>query len=116
MEVSVTNDDSAGAALMQITGEVDVVTSAVLRRELAVHMSSHHPDLVVDLSAVTSLDSTGLGVLVRAARQIRERGGRMELVVDEGRVVDLLRLTAVAQLFHIHRTVATAMAALGDES
>jgi anti-sigma B factor antagonist len=115
VNVSVAADDSTGATVMQVTGEVDVVAAAVLRRQLALHMGSSRPSPVVDLSAVTFLDSTGLGVLLRAARQLRDRGGRTEIVVDEGRVVGLLRLAAVAQFLHVHRTVTDALAALGDE-
>ena len=112
MDVSVVSDTATGTVVMRVTGEVDVVTSASLRRELALHMGSRHPTLVVDLTSVTFLDSTGLGVLVRAARQNTERGGRLELVLDEGRVVDLLRLTAVARLVSTHRSGADALAAL----
>jgi anti-sigma B factor antagonist len=115
MDVSVSTDAPTGAVVMTVAGEVDVVTSGLLRRELAAFVSSHRPHLVVDFRAVTFLDSTGLGVLVGAARQIRNRGGRVELVVDEGRVVDLLRLTAVARFFRIHPTVADAIAVLHDD-
>ena len=117
MEVSVERDDDdpARPVVMHVAGEVDALTSATLRRELTLHMGSHRPDLIVDLSRVTFFDSTGLSVLVRGVRQVRERGGRMELVVDQGRVVDLLRLTALAEMFRIHRTVEDARAVLAEE-
>lgn len=116
MDVSVGSDGATGAVVMRVDGEVDVVTSALLRDKLAMHMGSGTRDLVVDLTAVTFMDSTGLGVLVRAARQVRERGGRLELVVDQSRVVNLLRLTAVTQYLRIHRTVTEAVAALQDDT
>jgi anti-sigma B factor antagonist len=114
MDVHVDNDGTRRAAVMRVTGEVDVVSASTLRRELALHMGSRQADLVVDLTAVTFMDSTGLSVLVRAARQLHERGGRLELVVDRARVVDLLRLTAVQRFVFVHRTVEDARRHLGE--
>ena len=39
----------------------------------------------------------------------------MELVVEEGRVIGLLRLTATGRFFRIHQTVTDAMAVLQDD-
>jgi anti-sigma B factor antagonist len=113
MDVSVEHDE-AGPVVMRVTGEVDVVTAAPLRQELALHMGSHQPDLIVDVSGVTFMDSTGLGVLVRAVRQVRERGGRIELVSDEDPVMNLLRLTALADVLPVHKTVHAARSVLQD--
>jgi anti-sigma B factor antagonist len=113
MDVSVERD-GPGPVVMRVTGEIDVETAGDLRQQLALHMGSHQPDLIVDVSRVTFMDSTGLGTLVRAVRQVRERGGRMELVVDEGPVLDLLRLTALAGVLPIHRTVQEAGTVLRD--
>lgn len=116
MEVSVEHDDPALPAVMRVAGEVDVLTSTTLRHALALHMGAGRPDLIVDLSGVTFLDSTGLSVLVRAERQVRERGGRMDLVVAQERVVDLLRITALEQIFRIHRTLQEAWSSLVDDA
>ena len=112
MDVSVERD-GLGPVVMRVTGEVDVVTAAPLREELARHMGSHQPDLIVDVSGVTFMDSTGLGVLVRAVRQVHERGGRMELVSDEEPVMELLRPTALADVLPVHRTLQDARSVLG---
>jgi len=117
MDVSVElDDDPAVPAVMRVSGEIDVVTSSMLRRELTLHMSSRRRALVVDLSGVTFMDSTGLGVLVRAERQLHERGGRMALVVDHARIVDLLRITALGKVFEVHRTVQEATSVLAGEA
>jgi anti-sigma B factor antagonist len=105
MDVVVEDGDRAGLAVMHVAGEVDVYTASSLRRELALHMAARAGDLIIDLGGVTFLDSTGLSVLVRAARQLGERGARLALVVDQDRVVDLLRITALAQVFAVYRTV-----------
>lgn len=114
MEVGLDRGGGPHAPVMRVTGEVDVVSASTLRRELALHMSARRGDLIVDLRAVTFMDSTGLSVLIRAARQLGEHGGRLELVVDQARVVDLLRLTAVEKVVPVHRTVEDARRHLGE--
>jgi anti-sigma B factor antagonist len=117
MHVSVERDDDpALPVVMRVTGEVDVLTSSTLRRELTLHMSARRRDLVVDLSGVTFMDSTGLGVLIRAERQLHERGSRMALVVDHARIVDLLRITALEKVFEVHRSVQDATSMLTGEA
>jgi anti-sigma B factor antagonist len=66
-------------------------------------------DLVVDLRDVGFIDSTGLGVLVGALRDVRRHGGRLQLVVRDPRLVRLLRISSLDQLFDVHDDLATAL-------
>lgn len=114
MDLDVDRYGTSHADVMRGTGEVDFNSAATLRRGLALHMATGKGDLIVDLTRVPFIDSATLSVLVRAARQLGERGERLELVVDEARVVDLLRLTAVELMVPIHRTVEDARRHLGE--
>jgi anti-sigma B factor antagonist len=95
--------------VVQVSGDIDVHTVRFLRDQLAAPVDAGH-DLVVDLSRVTFLDSTGLGVLVTALKRIDARGGRMQLVVQGERVLKVFRITALTRLFTIHPTLETALA------
>lgn len=57
-----------------VSGGIDVHTAAFLREELATVLDAD-PDLVVDLTGVTFMDSTGLGVLVSASKKACRYGG-----------------------------------------
>ena len=98
-------------AVVRVTGYVDVTTAASLRNELAGLIQADTSDIVVDLTQVTFLDSTGIGVLVGALKRIRETGGRMELALDDARVLRILRVAGLNQAFTIHPSVADALAA-----
>ena len=111
MDVVVDHSDPPAPVVMRVVGEVDIYTSAMLRQELSVLMSSRQGDLIVDLTDVDFFDSTGLGVLIRAARQVHDRGSQMALVIHRSRVVDL-KMTALGQTFRVHRTLAEARASL----
>ncbi len=83
----------ARGTVVTVSGELDVATSQVLERELA-----KLPEvalLVVDLRGVTFIDSTGLGVLVRAHQLAQEQGRRFGLVRGNGQVNRLLSLTGL---------------------
>ena len=58
------------------------------------------PELViVDLTDVSFIDSTGLGVLVGAVRDVRADGGDLRLVVTEPQIIKLLELTGLDEVF-----------------
>jgi anti-sigma B factor antagonist len=65
----------------------------------------------VDLSQVSFLDSTGLGVLVKALKGAREAGGVLHLVVTSDRIrkiFDITGLDASIPLFDTAEAAATA--------
>ena len=111
LSVSVVPGGRPGRVVVEVTGEVDAYTAPAL--DLCLHSQARQHGvrvLVVDLSRVTFLDSTGLGVLVTAMKRIDAHGGRMQLVVNGDRVMKVFRITALTRLFTIHPTLETALA------
>ncbi|GEO33158.1 anti-sigma-B factor antagonist [Cellulomonas aerilata] len=90
-------------------GDLDLDASARLRHALADAVGSGFVDLVVDLRAVTFIDSTGLGVLVGALRSTRRRQGHLEVVVCDSRVVRLLRISSLDRVLRVHDDVEAAL-------
>lgn len=68
-------------------GEVDIVTAPRLGRRLLGFADAGKTMMVVDLSRVTFMDSTGLGVLLDALRQLTSRHGNLALVCPTERVL-----------------------------
>jgi len=88
-------ETSGHATVITLAGELDIASSETLERELEEH--SHAPLVVVDLRGLTFIDSTGLGLLVRAHQRAAERGARLALVRGEGQVERLLELTGLGE-------------------
>ena len=66
---------------------------------------------MVDLSQVDFLDSTGLSVLVKTLKRVREvEGGSLAVVVTADRVAKVFRLTGLDTLIPLHPTVDSAVA------
>jgi anti-sigma B factor antagonist len=103
------NDITADAAVLEVGGEVDAYSAPKLRERIdeIVDNGEHH--LVVDLGGVDFIDSTGLGVLVSGHNKAREAGGRLDLVCNVDRVIKLLRITGLDDVFAIHPSVADAI-------
>jgi anti-sigma B factor antagonist len=110
MEVSVTSRKRGDCTVVEVVGEIDVYTASVLREKLADLINADTTDLVIDLTGVGFLDSTGLGVLVGALKKVRGFGGRLQLVVNQEKVMKVFRITALTQVFTIRETVEDALA------
>lgn len=110
MDVSVTSRVDGDRTVVDVTGEIDVYTAPALREELTGLIDREHTDLIVDLTAVKFMDSTGLGVLVGALKKVRTLGGDLRLVIDQEKILKVFRITALTQVFTIHTTIDEALA------
>jgi anti-sigma B factor antagonist len=69
-------------------------------------------DMVVDLSEVTFIDSTALGVLIGGVRRVNDAGGTMSLVVATRPVQRILTVTGLDHVFTIHEKREDALSSL----
>lgn len=96
--------------VLDVTGEVDVYSAPELRERLAETLSAAAPSLVVNLSEVSFLDSTGIGTLVSGLNRAVQFGGKLTLVCDQERILKLFRITGLDTVFTIRPTVEDALA------
>jgi anti-sigma B factor antagonist len=80
--------DPAGLVLA-VTGELDIATAPALRDRLDAAIEAGTHRLVIDLSAISFLDSVALATIVHAKQQLAE-DGRLALVVDPSSYVMLV--------------------------
>ncbi len=111
MELSLTDSVVDGVTVVTVEGEMDVYTSPTLRDRLSALLDDGTSTVVVDLSAVTFLDSTGIGTLVGALKRAEEQGGGLPVVCPQDRLLKLFRITGLDGVFTIRDTVAEAVAA-----
>jgi anti-sigma B factor antagonist len=103
-----------GTVVLAVDGEIDTLTAARLQAGLdeAVDTAAAEGSaVVVDLSGVTFLASSGLAVLIGGARRLAELGGRLGLVAASRAVTRPLQVTGADALFDVHDDVASAVAA-----
>jgi anti-sigma B factor antagonist len=103
----VTDNLEDESTVVSAAGEIDLATSPALRSRLQDAIGRYRV-VIVDLSDVTFIDSTGLGVLIGGLRRVNERGGEMRIVVADPRVLKIFEITGLTELFSIHRSLAEA--------
>ena len=106
-------EDHSGCVVVTAAGEVDVRTSPGLRDALQVAAKFAHR-IIVDLTQVTLLDSTGLAVLVGARAHVRDREGVIALAGLPSVVSAVLEVTKLNEVFPVYDSLPDAIAALGD--
>lgn len=75
-------------------------------------LKADHKKLIFDLSRVTLLDSTGVGVLVMCHAKVKKAGGILRIAGVTGMVEDTLKLTSVDKLIGSFPTVDEAAQAM----
>jgi anti-sigma B factor antagonist len=97
----------------RLSGEVDFTSSGAVQSALLAMILPGGGAVVADLSEITFLDSSGLGVLVQAHRTAAERDTRLLVVASEP-VRKLLRLTGLDTILETYDELSAAEAALSD--
>lgn len=98
-------------SVITVAGEVDLSSSPALREEFLRLVGLGRYQVIVDLSGVEFLDSTGLGVLVAGLKRLRDNGGDLVLAGPEPRILRLFEITGLTKVFVIHASVEEAVGA-----
>lgn len=108
LTASVLHDD--GVALIALAGELDLEGLADVHAAVQQTLAQGLSHLVVDLSELRFCDSSGLGVLLRAARAARSAGGACVIAGASGAVARLFAITAMDQVVPLEPDVSSALA------
>lgn len=88
-----------------------MATAPRFRRRLYEVIGTGVQDVVIDLSGVDFIDSTGLGVLMGGAKRVRSGGGDIRLVMAGSRLAQLIELTRLDRVVDVYDSIS---AATGD--
>jgi anti-anti-sigma factor len=99
LDVSISWSENTG--VMAIVGEIDAASVGLLRFRLAEISPDVKADLIVDMSRVTFLDSTGLSFLITAHTKLRSQGARLVVRSPTPQVKRLFEITALTSVLTI---------------
>lgn len=104
------------AAILRITGDLDLSASGALRACLMEEVGLDGPPIVLDMTGVAFIDSTCLGVLIGAMRHANGGRGGMRVANAQARVQRAIEIAALDERLPMYASVDDALraAARGD--
>jgi anti-sigma B factor antagonist len=100
----------AGTAVVTLQGEIDLQNSPDLRKELLACLAECQ-EVVVDLSGVDYIDSSGIAGLVEAYQTARRKKSGFSLAAVSPAAMRVLKLARLDEVFIISETLAPALKA-----
>lgn len=112
------HEESAGdgAHIIRLSGEIHVSTAPDFAQRLSATIESGKTAIVLDMSAVEFIDSTGLSVLLNGLRLVTAMHGRMALVCANPTVLRLFQITSLDTTFDIFDDRSAAIAHVLQDS
>jgi anti-sigma B factor antagonist len=99
----------SGVTVLAPSGRLDVVGAPALKDAVSEAMKNGQPRLVIDMEGVTFVDSSGLGSVVSALKQVRTSKGDLRLAAPNQQVRVVLELTTLDRVFPYFATVEEAL-------
>ena len=100
--MKVTVREREGVAVLDLEGKITIGVGDVAMRE-AVHaaLDRGSRNLLINMSKVSTIDSSGIGELVAAYTTVSNRGGRLRLFGIPPKVNDILQITQLITVFEV---------------
>jgi anti-sigma B factor antagonist len=103
--------------VLEVSGRITLGEGNVMLREIVRDLADkNNKRIVLNLSEVSYIDSSGMGELVKTHTTIRNKGGELKLANLNKRVHDLLQMTRLSSVFDIQKDEASAIASFGDST
>lgn len=109
LEVQTRQTDN-GAAVVAPTGRLDVAGAPTLKDAIGEALKNGQSRVVIDMEGVSFVDSTGLGSVIAALKQVRHSQGELRLAAPNQQVRVVLELTTLDRVFPYYATVEDALA------
>ncbi len=105
--LTVDTSENGDVCVVALTGELALADAGTLEDRLGIGLRSGASRIIIDLAGVDFVDSTGLGVLVRAQQQAQDGNIEFGIVNPTAQVVRLLDLTGLAERLALPDSAAT---------
>jgi anti-sigma B factor antagonist len=110
-QLTLTVHPNGQGAILSVGGEVDLATAPQLHAKLMELVEVTEAGVVVDLTPLVFMDSTGLSVLLAVHRRAQAHGHTMRLVCPEGPVLRVMRLTGMEKVLSVYGSLPEAVGA-----
>ncbi|TMC54133.1 MAG: STAS domain-containing protein [Chloroflexi bacterium] len=105
-----TRQTDGGVAVIVPSGRLDVAGAPALKDAISQLAKNGPPKVVIDMEGISFVDSTGLGSVISALKEIRNSQGELRLAAPNQQVRVVLELTTLDRVFPYYATVEEALA------
>lgn len=107
MNIEIT--DYKGNMVIAPSGDVDMHSSPVLRKELLKQIGVNVPCLIVDFGNVSYIDSSGIATFVEGLKTMKTYGGHLKLTGMPDDIVEIFRFSRLDTIFEIYADIDDAL-------
>jgi anti-anti-sigma factor len=94
--------------LLRLTGLLDAFSEPTFRKVVGKCIDDGPKNIILDLSTIDFVDSSGIGVLVQMAKKAQSAGGTYQ-IVSNPRVTQTVKLVRLEQFLALQTSVETAI-------
>lgn len=95
--------------MFRLTGLIDAFSESAFRKILTKYVNDGPLNIILDLSKIEFIDSSGLGVLVQLAKKAQEGQGQLQIVTN-ARVTQTVKLVRLEKFLNLQPDMASAIA------
>lgn len=107
--MQIEQSERAGAVVLATSGRFNMVSAPLVKARIDEAVTAGTPRIVVDLSGVDFIDSSGLGALIGGLKAARQAGGDLRIAAAGDQVLTVLKLTNLDRILTPHATVEDAV-------
>ena len=104
------------AYLISLAGDFDLHSGPEFERRVLEALGRSATDLLIDLSEVSFIDSTTIGILMRTRKRLAPLGGRVLVVTSDRNILRLFEITALDRMFEIYSSRTDALEEINGHS
>ncbi len=108
MDINVSLDAALQTAFLRVQGYLDAATAERLQQEIRELASGKCLYLAVDLSEVSFISSSGVGVFIGVTHALRSRGGDLLFINPSPPVLNVFEILGILNVFRIENSEASA--------
>lgn len=104
------NESQPQTAILALEGEVDLHRSPEVKQTLEPLIAKKVPRILVDFSAVTYIDSSGLATMIETLQRVQSYGGKFAMFGLRESVKAVFEIARLDQIFRLFSDEAAAVA------
>jgi anti-sigma B factor antagonist len=107
MEIKIS--DSEGAKMIALSGDIDMYTSPEVRKQLLRLIAQKVPVIIVDLTDVAYIDSSGIATFVEGLKGMMPYRGRLKFFGMPERVKEIFNFSKLDRVFDMYGSMEDAL-------